>query len=315
MLPSAAQTKLFRRYQRIRANLPKREGEVKGSLLKEEHFQKVIELLRRNGALFCASVIDLADHSPSDIEKHKSDGIQALADNLANGHTPELRSNVKSLQQRMEAFSQPLYTQMMVTLELLHRTLEEAIGYHCQRNPKELEAFHWVVDAKQVNHVTDWEKWWRDTLIVWLQAMSIKRPRMLFTFGDYRYFQRFLIHESPQHLKAVAPPTKQGQPVGIDLQLVFGEHFSFSSDAIEGLELVDIVTNCLRRAMVGNLDESGWASLNNIMIHRSDHTIRPVSLHYRDKLISRPYSEVLYKLRIGGRSMITDKNSNSSGSI
>ena len=54
--------KLFSKYARLRANLSKRKGEVKGSLLNEAQVAAVIEILRKNGAIFCASMIDLACH-------------------------------------------------------------------------------------------------------------------------------------------------------------------------------------------------------------------------------------------------------------
>ena len=200
VLPSHRLPKLFKRYNRLRLSLPKRNGEVKGSLLNEAQISKVIGLLRINEAIFCSSMIDMADHSPEDIERHRTDGVEALARNLTDGHTPELRANVAQLQQRMKAFSPPLYAQMMVTLDLLHRVMEEMVGFHCQRNPKELESFHWIVDAKQQGHVSDWEEWWSNTLVVWLQSMSIKRPGALFKFGDYRHFQRFFLDEVPEYL-------------------------------------------------------------------------------------------------------------------
>ena len=63
---------LFSKYARLRTNLPKRKGEVKGSLLNEAQVGSVIEILRKNGAIFCASMIDLADHAAEDIAQHRA---------------------------------------------------------------------------------------------------------------------------------------------------------------------------------------------------------------------------------------------------
>jgi hypothetical protein len=58
--------KLFRKYERLRFNLTKNgKGEVKGSKLNETQVATVVELLRKNGAIFCASMIDLAEHTPT----------------------------------------------------------------------------------------------------------------------------------------------------------------------------------------------------------------------------------------------------------
>jgi len=299
---------LFRKYAKLRLRLPKRSGEVKGSLLNEEQIASVVELLRKNGAILCASIIDMAAHSEQDIAKHRNRGVESLATNLTDGHTPELRAAVEDLQRRMARFSSPLYAQMMVTIDLLHRVLQEMVVYHCQRNPKELAAFHWVVDGKDPACVTDWEDWWSKTIVIWLQAISLKRPGAMLDSGDYRHFQRFILQEVPAYLRDHVPDTNRKLGAGIDLQLLFKESFRFSTDAEPGLELVDIVTNALRRAMTGNLGENGWLPLRSIMIHRSDFYVRPVSLLFEDRKFARPYSKPLQAFRKGGRDMLTDKN-------
>ena len=305
ILASHRLPKLFKIYKRLRANLPKRRGEVKGSLLNEAQIASVIDLLRRNEGIFCASMIDTGEHTGEEVEKHRQDGIHALAANLTNGHPEELRANIADLQRRMRTFSPQLYCQLTVTLDLLHRVLEEAILYHCQRHPKELAEFHWVADAKAKGAVTDWEDWWANTLVVWLQALSLKRPANMLRSGDYRHFRRFMSDNVPAYLQGVAPEVEGGESPGFDLQLIFRESFRFSSDPEPGLELVDIVTNALRRGLVGNLGETGWLPLRSLMIHRADFYVRPVTLRYQNEVISRPVSAVLHRFREGGRNMLT----------
>ncbi|MEH6807883.1 MAG: hypothetical protein V7651_03470 [Hyphomonas oceanitis] len=301
--------KLYKAYGKLRETLPKKGGEVKGSLLNEEQCSAVLAMLRQHEAIFCSSMIDMADHSLADVERHRTSGIAALARNLTNGHTPELRANVSSLQMRMKNFPPQLYAQMIVTIDLLHRVMEEMIGYHSQRNPKELSSFHWVIDAKQKGLISDWEDWWSNMIVVWLQAVSIKRPGMLLKVGDYRHFERFFMNEVPEYLSEVVPPASDKRATGVDLQKMFREHFTFSSEALPGLELVDIATNCLRRALVGNLEERGWLGLRSLMINRSDCTVRPVALHFDDRTVSKRYSRVLQVLSEGERSMFTRHSS------
>lgn len=306
ILASHRLPKLFRNYARLRTNLPKSKGEVKGSLLNEAQVAAVIDLLRRNEGIFCASMIDTGEHTSEEVEKHRKDGLQALAANLTNGQPDELRANVIGLQRRMATFSPQLYCQMMVTLDLLHRVLEETILYHCQRHPKELAEFHWIVDAKAKGHVTDWEDWWANTLVVWLQAISLKRPANMLRGGDYRHFRRFMFDSVPEYLQGVAPDVVAGESPGFDLQLIFRESFRFSSDPEPGLELADIVTNAMRRGLIGNLGEAGWLPLKSLMIHRTDFYVRPVTLRYQDEVVSRPVSAVLHRFREGGRNMLTE---------
>jgi hypothetical protein len=305
ILPSYQLPRLFAKYAKLRLRLPKRSGEVKGSLLNEQQVACVVELLRKNGSIFCGSMIDMADHTEDDISNHRARGVDSLAANLTDGHTPELRAAVADLQKRMAGFSGPLYVQMMVMIDLLHRVLEEMVNYHCQRNPKELAEFHWVVDGKEPTCVTDWEDWWSKTLVVWLQAISLKRPAVMLESGDYRHFQRFILKELPAYLQDHAPETDRRLGAGFDLQLLFRESFRFSTDVEPGLELVDIVTNALRRALTGNLGEDGWLPLRSLMIHRRDIYVRPVSLLFEDRKLTRSYSKVLHSFRSGGRNMLT----------
>ena len=95
---------LFRKYARLRANLPKPKGEVKGSLLNESQVASVIEILRKNGAIFCASMIDLAEHTTKDIAQHRARQSASLTANLTNGHTQELRDGIAGLQKRTFPF-------------------------------------------------------------------------------------------------------------------------------------------------------------------------------------------------------------------
>ncbi len=123
--------------------------------------------------------------------------------------------------------------------------------------------------------------------------------------GDYRHFRRFMFDSAPEYLKEVAPNVSGGESPGFDLQLIFRESFRFSSDPEPGLELADIVTNALRRGLIGNLGEAGWLPLRSLMIHRADFYVRPVTLRYHDEVVSRPASAVLEKFREGGRNMLT----------
>jgi hypothetical protein len=307
VLTSHSLPKLFRRYDRLRANLPKNgKGEVKGSKLNEAQVAAVVELLRKNGAIFCASMIDLAAHTPEDIAGHRNCRSASLAANLTDGHTQELRDGVAALQDRMAGFSDQLYIQGAVMIDLLYRIMQDMIVYHCQRFPKELAEFHWVVDAKDPVVVTDWEDWWSKTLVIWLQAMSLERPGAMLPGGDFRHFKRFIFDELPAYLRDVAPPGDRTYGAGVDLQLMYRESFRFSSDPEPGLELVDIVTNALRRGLVGNLGQAGWLPLRGLMIHRSDVYVSPVGIiPDDDRNLALPLRQVMNRFREGGRIMAT----------
>ncbi|GGO16749.1 hypothetical protein GCM10007972_26150 [Iodidimonas muriae] len=124
--------------------------------------------------------------------------------------------------------------------------------------------------------------------------------------GDYRHFQRFILAELPTYLQGIAPSVDRTYGAGINLQLMYGENFRFSSEPEPGLELVDIVTNALRRGLVGNLGEEGWPPLRGLMIHRSDVYVNPVGLFQgADRKVATALLPAMNKFREGGRIMAT----------
>jgi hypothetical protein len=136
--------------------------------------------------------------------------------------------------------------------------------------------------------------------------MSLEQPGAMLPGGDYRHFQRFIFDELPAYLRDVAPPGDRTYGAGVDLQLMYGESFRFSSKPEPGLGLVDIVTNALRRALVDNLGEAGWLPLRGLMIHRSDVYVSPVGLVADDsRKLARPLLRVMNRFREGGRIMAT----------
>ena len=250
-------------------------------------------------------MIDLADHTPQDINQHRMSRSNSLTANLTNGHTQELRNDIAGLKQRMEGFSDQLYIQSALIIDLLYEIMQDMIVYHCQRFPKELGVFNWVIDAKDPTVVTNWEDWWSKTVVIWLQAVSLQKPGAMLPGGDYRYFSRFIMKELPEYLQSIAPPVDLNLGAGINLQMMYRESFRFSSDPEPGLELVDIVTNALRRGLVGNLGKAGWLPLRSLMIHRSDVYVRPKGFLTSDRTLARPLLSVMNKFREGGRIMST----------
>ena len=297
---------VLKKYRKLRPTLSTRKGEVKGSLLSESQVASVVTILRVNGCIFTAAATDMALHSLADIKSSQASRVASLAANLHDGHTPELRNGVAQLQARLKKFSPQLYMQLLLTVELLHRVMNEAIVYHCQRNPKELAKFHWIIDGKEAHGViTNWEDWWSNTIVVWLQALSLVRPGNFLSDGDYHHLDRFFM-ELPRYLTDQVKPDLADK-VGLNLQLIFRESFRFSSDPEPGLELVDIITNALRRGLVGNLGDEGWLPIRTIMIHRSECYIALLGVTDTRSVRDQPYNSRLNHFKQGGRNMMTDR--------
>lgn len=112
--------KLFRRYERLRVNSPKNKAGAKAAKLDEQQVAAVVDLLRRNSAIFRPALIDMADHAADDIATHRAKRIESLGANLTEEHQPEFRTGGADMQARMAAFPDPLYVQMALTIDMLH---------------------------------------------------------------------------------------------------------------------------------------------------------------------------------------------------
>ena len=129
--------------------------------------------------------------------------------------------------------------------------------------------------------------------------MSIRRPAPRMEGADYSYFDRF--HAGAKH-------GADGEEQGIDLKLLL-EDLRFSSATIPGLELVDILVNATRRALIGNLGEAGWCDIARLMVHRKTPYINFMILREGgDAIHNPPYLHIVKNFfSSGGRSMVAPR--------
>jgi Protein of unknown function (DUF3800) len=74
--------------------------------------------------------------------------------------------------------------------------------------------------------------------------------------GDYRWFERsFGTADLPEHLQGIFPESEHGYT---DIGEVFRRSFKYTPSHEEiGLQLADVLTSAIRRALIGNLHKSG----------------------------------------------------------
>jgi hypothetical protein len=279
---------------------------VKGRLLSEEHYAEIVALLKRNHAIFEITGIDLGGHSQGGLLAHQQAMADAMTANLTDQHHPNVVQAMNDLRDQLLNMKLPGYVQSVVTFNLIERCLAHSTLYYCQRLPKELGNFTWVVDAKDSGSIaTPWEKWWTTVSLPVLQSMSLREPGCQLEEGDYRYFEPYLADGMPPHLAELVGPTdRPAKP--IDLRKILSD-LRFSSGAEGGLELVDILTNGVRRAMLGNLQAAGWLPIRELMIHRESQYVSLVSLN-GDSEYDYACSSVIAGFRRGGRPMLLPEN-------
>ena len=221
---------------------------------------------------------------------------------------PNLRKQLFNLRHRLEDMTPQLYVQSVMTFELIATVIEHSTLFYSQRIPKELGAFHWVIDGKDKGRISDWENWWSRVVMPIIQSRSLRRPMAMLDVADYSHFERFRT-TIPEYMKPHIPriPARRRNDV-TDLRKMITESFRFSSDPEPGLEMVDIVVNATRRALMGNLGIAGWQNIRRLMIHRPQHYIEIVALG--KSAPSRrewPYIDVLRHFNEGGKDMIAPR--------
>ena len=240
-----------RKYAKIRAHLPAQNGEVKGRLLNERQVSEVVNLLARNDVLFELTALDLGFHIEADVAAYKQKHAEGMLARIDRFREPD-RHLVEKACRQISTTSLPLYLQAIATFEVLHSIINHVPLYFAQRQPRELGTFTWVVDGKEKGKKTNWEMWWSWYAGGALASMSERRPAPVLEGADYSFYERF--RETDGEISK-----------GINLSQLLAD-LKFSSAIVPGLELVDIVVNATRRALTGNLGETGWSGIPKLMI-------------------------------------------------
>lgn len=157
------------------------------------------------------------------------------------------------------------------------------------------------MDAKGRDGLKNWEDWWSQIIMPVTQPKPMREPLARVKEGDFSFHDQFKT-EPDEYLVQFIDSTDTGE--FFDLRPVLSSDFRFSPPAEPGLEAVDIIANATRRALGGNLKAFGWTEIPNLMIHRSGHYIRLMTVA-TDEIVhpKLPYASVVDGFRRGGRSM------------
>ncbi|MEX2222860.1 MAG: DUF3800 domain-containing protein [Candidatus Rokuibacteriota bacterium] len=299
-IPEARLARIEEKYAALRPDLPEEKGEVKGRLLGEADVARVVTMLLRYEVLFEVTAIDLAVHRPEEVVSHQMAQAEGITHNLTEQHSQETRRRFQGLRNRLERMAPQLYTQAVVTFATVRMVIEHSTMFYAQRHPKELGAFYWVIDGKDRNGITDWEEWWSAVVASHLQWQSFSNPVTSLEGADYSHFARF-----ERKVSEGLKPYFKGEEYGQDGGMIVNENFRCSSRPEPGLELVDILTNAVRRALTGRLLIEGWRDIRGLMIHRKRPYIQLVAL--RDAAVPSSYEGVVRQFTDGGKLMLSPR--------
>lgn len=293
-IPDAKLEFLTKKFAKVKAQLPLENGEAKGRLLNEEQIDKVVTLLARNEVLFEITAIDLGLQAEGEIKTYKLNHGQGMLGKVNDFHESQ-RAEVKQAAEEILTTSVPLYLQALTTFDVIHRLIGNMTNYYSQRRPGELGKIAWVVDGKDPQKVTKWERWWSHYARGALATMSKRRPSPRLPLGDYSFYD-----------KKYATLDADGEE-GTDLKVLL-ENFRFSAEIEAGLEFIDILANAIRRALTGKLQKEGWCNIRKTMIHSNeDAYVHFVLFREGPDLIQHAsYEKVVYDgFTSGGKMMLT----------
>lgn len=303
----------FRRFK-ARWGSPE-EAEVKGSSLDEKAYASFFTLLSKYMVIAEVVLIDRSLTPDYKVEEHKIGQAQRLRDNMKERpYHSDLIRQVNELADRVADLSIPEYCQFTMLTILIERVMTIATLYFVTRRPRELSQFRWCLDSKKHGGV-ELESLWKELVLPFLQSRSIRQPHPFLEGADYSHFSRFesVEEETPAHLLAPGEtPERPFRSTNIEKLLMESLSFSDSKDFI-GLQIADLVANCFRRSLKGNLQREGYLGLGRLIIRRKEGAFRlcmPIDGD-RPEIVSGtarvPYASILKELEKEHRCMLSPK--------
>jgi hypothetical protein len=267
-----------RELNRLTRNWPRNGGELKGGILQPTHLKSLVEVLFRHDALMHACAIDVSREDDACVDRHKASQCDGMTKHLTSEHHTELVQQVWDLRSVLEGMSRQLYIQCVMMKELVRIASEEVTLYFAQRRPRELEKFEWTIDAKDPRRITSQEKWWRETLALWLESASRREPFVMVEDAgfNYKYFNRSFAMKKEMWLPGRSPEMIEGH----DIKKMVTERMAFVDSRSETLiQTVDILTSFLRRLLARKItDDDVSQSLGRLQILENPQSLRLLTL-------------------------------------
>jgi hypothetical protein len=150
-----------------------------------------------------------------------------------------------------------------------------------------------VIDAKDKG-VTPSERTWSTLILPVMQTMSRRKSFRRIAEGDYSSFKKFIVNdanaseEMREYIewfkKTLIPDKLPVEFSGIDIKAIMKDLRFENSKGDIGLQLADIVSNAVCRALNGKLQKQGWENLGSLVIRKRIDSIRMMWLNTDPKL-------------------------------
>jgi len=279
VVPETVHNDLVCDFLKLRTSWGGSQREVKGNTLNEEETAETISLLVERGCLFFVCATEMSLNAASTIANFQRTQAEYITANVSDAHHPLLRRQVVRLRRTYEKMPAQLFLQSVLLTDLIFKVIHQASIHFAMQKAPELGAFRWVIDGKDKKK-TAYEAAWELMAGGLLQTKVIETPGIAVEEGDYTFFRRSFMNADAKWPNYLPKPRSRGpfeRGMIWNLKKVLYESFSFvDSQSCYGLQLVDIVTNTFRRALMGRLKQRGYERLGELMRRLGP---RPVELH------------------------------------
>jgi hypothetical protein len=271
-IPSKIVRATKRELTALTTNWPKIKGELKSASITAIQLTQLIDILFEKQVLLYGVVLDVSRESASDIAHHKSEQCEGVTRSITPQHQPLVVKHLWELRRTLEAMPIQLYIQSVAMRELVCTALAEAAMYFAQRRPKEIAAFHWVIDAKDPTKISTQEKWWKDTFAPLVETRSERAPFQLVDDAAFQY--KHMKHKFRLAKTLWRPDGMSKQMVGLDIKAMVTENVSFVDSRDDILvQTADILTGFIRRICAGTqTDHTVLHQIGRLQIRRRHGT-------------------------------------------
>lgn len=229
-----------------------------------ELLRKFLLQLQHLDGVYYATLSDAHLDSAKVIAHHQREFVTSMRQDVAKMRCEGTKEMVSTLAEQLAGLSPQLYAQLYHQSGLIELVSHSAILYFVQRYPATLGAFRWRIDQKNTSK-TVYEDAFSKIVPPLLQTRTMKKPLIMIEGFDYSHMDQFLT-PVPAHLKA------QGiRDVALwDITKVFHSDLEDAdSKTFAGLQIVDVLTSCMRRCMRGEFgteNERVAAYLGRLMV-------------------------------------------------
>jgi hypothetical protein len=277
VIPSQHKVRVFTEFEKLSANWPHVDGEIKGRALNERQITATAKLLQKYNCVVEMNVIDIGIHTDDELDKYQKQMCDQIAGWATKEHSEEFKKLVEDISAALQEPKNQVFVELFLLTLLIPRVLSVAVNFYARHIPKELKAYHWVIDAKD-KQITDYEDAWSSIILTSIEHQTKQTPLIRIENGDYSYLEPYF--KLPEDLvrRAERGLAGDGDKAAFNVTPIMEDLKFLDSKDVIGLQLADIVANASQRALNGKLPNGGYEEIGGLMVKQQEPAIRIIRM-------------------------------------